>query len=315
MFLPDMAVQGILVLPLVPQVVALHRRQPVLSWLPGPDHLFWLPLLLPLVLPLVVDLTTAPIEHSPPVRALKAALISATVMPVVVLELAWAAGTNLLNARYATTLLVPAALLAGMALGRTSRGERTVLSMAVLLLCTSVYVGNLREFGNFSGAGSQDWRAAVAALDAHLLAYPDAPVLYRSGFVEEDGEPLGSPPPATRAPLRSPGQAPRERSLVPLTFRWDQPTRESYFEHSVGPALADAPAFFLLSLGATDAPQGSDYADRVGEWVRNRLPRRLERTDLLRRRHLRLVMFRVPSRVTDRANRSSAPPQGTATSP
>jgi hypothetical protein len=190
------------------------------------------------------------------------------------LEVAALAGMNLLNTRYFLSILVPGLLLAAAALTRIRPGE-VVAALVGFVIITG---GNLIETktltGTFSGTGSEDWRGAVTELTGRLTGTPDPLVLFRSGFVEEDAPPLGSPPAATLAPLRSPGRDAFEWPVRSLTFRWNTSAREEYFAHTLAPEVGRSSRFFVLS--AMSGAEQASYPDRFVLWVEENWPARFQ---------------------------------------
>jgi hypothetical protein len=98
----------------------------------------------------------------------------------------------------------------------------------------------------------------------------DALILFRSGFVEEDFIPLGSPPRGVFAPLRSPGRPPFPVAAVPLNFRWVHPERDAYFARVIAPKVEQSSGFFVI--GARGDATVGNYMDKVVAWVESRWP-------------------------------------------
>ena len=97
-------------------------------------------------------------------------------------------------------------------------------------------------------------------------------VLFRSGFVEEDVPPVGRPGEVTMAPLRSPGRPLFEWPVTSLTFRWDNPARQAYFDTVIAPAIEGRSRFFVLS--PTFSAEPATYVDQFMRWVEDTWPGR-----------------------------------------
>ena len=69
-----------------------------------------------------------------------------------------------------------------------------------------------------------------------------------------------APPPATRSPLRGPGQEAPTWNIIPLTFRWDIPLRSEYFDRVIREELDGVEEFYFLG-------RGGYYAEQLGEWI------------------------------------------------
>jgi hypothetical protein len=207
-------------------------------------------------------------------RPLRQSLLICLVVQIATLEVAALAGTNLLNWRYFISTMIPGVLLAGAALSRARKGEAVLVVLGFTFITAWSLLSAKRAAGTFSGIGYEDWRGAVTELSARLSSDPDPVVFFRSGFVEEDAAPLGPPPAATRAPLRSPGRQAFAAPVTSLTFRWGHPAREAYFEQTVRPLVTGTSRFFLLS--ARGAPGGVNYPDRFVRWVETKWPASFE---------------------------------------
>ena len=139
------------------------------------------------------------------------------VVTIGVLELGQLAGAQLVAARYLWPIIVPAAVVTGV---RTSslRGNDLVVALGAFCLITAgTHAKTFLSTGSASGIGVEDWRSATTALRQRTAGVPLL-VLYRSGFVEEDAEPLGSASPATLAPMRSPGEGRPAWDVLSLTY-------------------------------------------------------------------------------------------------
>ena len=232
------------------------------DWLPSPQHGDSALLLAPLVLPVALVLTGRHGEFAPVERV----LLWAIAAPIVLIELAWfTTGMNLVTARYLGQIVAPAAVLAGVCAVRLTAPERRLAAVSFLAITCGSYVQTWRATGSASGLGVEDWRTAVAET-RHLLRERPALVLYRSGFREEDLPPLGHPPPATRSPLRGPGDLPFPPGVASLTHTWQVAGRRRYFEEHLRPRVANAGRVIVLSQRAGLAE--GNYADLTAEWCR-----------------------------------------------
>lgn len=159
-------------------------------------------------------------------RAVIFSLMLGVVGHIAALEAAAAYDLSALMGRYLRVIIVPIALLAGANLSRL-RGTDLVLPIAVFVLPTAMLLVFTRHVsGNFTQAGFQDWRSAVDAMSQAEAKASGAPVLFRSGFAEDDAVTSGPLPPSQFAPLRSPLDhrfaylrmaSPRESSVLRAT--------------------------------------------------------------------------------------------------
>src|SRR5262249_25606783 len=117
-------------------------------------------------------------------------------------------GTNLLHSRYMIVIVVPAALLASRSFVQLPRYSASTTLLYWLIFIGVYFTMDFRFYGTCSRAGCQDWRNAVRCLDKFMRSEPKALVLYRAGFVEEDGLSKGQITPAALSPFRSPGHQP-----------------------------------------------------------------------------------------------------------
>lgn len=259
-----------------PQIFTLLARRGTLSWIDESNHLVFLQLLLPLVPAIVMGLTDPSHQRDANrvENALRRSLMVSIVFHVVTLEGAALAGMNLLSARYFLAILVPGLLLAAMALTQVCRAEMAAALLAFGIITGGTLILTKRETGTFSGNGYQNWKGAVDELSARVRSEQNPLILFRSGFVEEDVLPLGRPTSATLAPLRSPG---RDRFGAPvrsLTFRWNRPARQEYFEHSIAPEVTEASRFLLLS--STGGTEKTGYTDQFVKWIEDTWPAKFQ---------------------------------------
>jgi len=270
-FATDMLAIALLLAPTIPQLLAIVNRRDALSWAPARADLSAFTPFLPVVAIAVLALVAARRPHGTLTRHLMLSLWLAGAAQVGVLSLAGLAGTNLLALRFLIVALVPLTVLAGANLSRTHPGVRIAMLLAFLLLSARELRSSHQVFGSFSGAGFQPWREMVAALSEQLTVDPDAPVLFRSGFVEDDLPPLSEPAPMSLAPLRSPGHPSVHMNIVPLPFRWSNPHLDEYLDGYVRPRLTGRREFFFLGP-PTREPTIGTFAENLQRWVASRWP-------------------------------------------
>lgn len=174
-------------------------------------------------------------------------------------------GTNLIHWRYMQGALIAILLLAAGAVAVLNRYRGAVCIFVTVLLLATVMRLNQRAYGTVTQLGFEGWRQATQVLGDELRGDTLTPVLYRSGFIEENHLPLGSPVPATRAPLRSPGSEMPDWNIIPLTATWELPEREAYFESEILDRLDVSSDFYLLS-------RSGRYASSVVDWIENARP-------------------------------------------
>jgi hypothetical protein len=174
-------------------------------------------------------------------------------------------GTNLIHWRYMQGALIAIVLLAAGASAVLNRYRGAVCIFVTVLLLATVMRLNQRVYGTVTQLGFEGWRQATQVLGDELRGDTLTPVLYRSGFIEENHLPLGSPVPATRAPLRSPGSEMPDWNIIPLTATWELPEREAYFESEILDRLDVSSDFYLLS-------RSGRYASSVVDWIENARP-------------------------------------------
>jgi len=280
-FVTDVALQLVLVGLCAPQILALFTRRGTLSWIDQPTYTVFLEPLLALVGGIVVGLSQ-PRRRGDAGRmdaALATALLICVLFHIVIIESASIVGMNLLTNRYFVSILIPAILFAAIALARGSTGEIVAILTVFALSTAAALVFTKKATGTFSGLGVENWRGAVSDLSGRIRNEPEPLVFFRSGFVEEDVIPLGTPPVTTRAPLRSPGAKPFAASVIPLNYRWLHPLREQYFDERIAPLVSTASHFFVL--GAKGEPSVGNYTGHFARWVESKWPSRFAvvRTD------------------------------------
>ena len=263
-FRKDLFVHALLVSLSLPQLVHLFLRRGSLDWMVDVQHFAVLILIMPYWIALALGATVARPRNRTTNAAQHALWISIvfSLLALVGLNLL---GVNLFHWRYLQGVLIPVLFLAAGALGRMSR----IALLTTVLWTGAVFGLNLRAAnigsGSFTRLGEEDWRQAVSVLDEEIGHQDKVPVLFRSGFVEDDELPLGSPGPATRAPLRSPGRQVPEWDIIPLTYRWETPEREEYFNSVILTRLDGAAEFYCLA-------QTGSYASALVDWVEETWP-------------------------------------------
>ena len=258
----------------IPQLAALWQRRGGLSWLGEPDWSAWLQDVLPLLPLALTALCVNRRGCQNENRTVEAALWITIVTPPALLGLLALRGTNLIEGRYLFGILIPATLLAARALA-TLRFSQKVLPSAYWALVTLLYfAAQVSVTGSLSGAGRQDWRSAIAYIEHRNAAGQATPVLFRSGFVEQDRVLSGDVPNVILAPLRSPRQALPPWKVVPLTYRWEHlPGREQYFLRSVLPRVRDSDEFYFLGCRCYNDWTGN-YTRLFRNWLEKTLPGR-----------------------------------------
>jgi Dolichyl-phosphate-mannose-protein mannosyltransferase len=286
----DLLLIGALLLPTLPQWLSLTTRRGSLAWsTSGPTIGAFGPVLPFLAIGLLALLARR--RDSDRVRpAIVLALWLAVATQVGLLALATIVGVNLLIPRFLIVAIVPASIVAGVGLSRLGLPIGVVITTTVLALAARDVRMNHRVIDSFSGAGFQQWREAVDDLATEIRAHPDAPVLYRSGFVEDDLPPLSEPAPMSLAPLRSPGhQAPRLRILL-MPFRWSNPQRMEYMDAEIAPQLSQTRQFFFVGPPITEPDAGS-FTENLQAFVRTRWPNRFRVSTVSSLRGLVLLRF------------------------
>ena len=298
----DAGIQLLLVLPWWSHFRSLWGRRGALDWLGTPDYLASFEFLGPLIVVALAGCvgarsegrTTKPREAAG--RAMEMTFWLAVVGQVVLLSVLALAGTNLLARRYLIVTILPAAVLGAIGLLRLA-GRLALLPGLYWLVVSGFFFGaHFAVSGSFSRAGHQDWRRAVGRLDELLQQEPRAPVLYRPGFVEDEGWIDGAASSVSFAPLRSPGLQPPSWEVTPLTYRWGgAPGRAEYFQRVVRPAIESSSRFFLLTCRNCYSETTGDYPSGVINWVRQQFPGRFTVQHLQAGRGMLLVFFSAES--------------------
>jgi len=246
------------------------------------------PLLMPAA-PAVADLVGARRRVGPAAGGTLWILLVATTGVYVALDLT---GVHLLAMRYLLPLALPAALVSGLVLART-RTVPAILLWTVVLALTVAQASVVRAASGLPNLRpNQDWRRAVAVLQLELDDHPGAPVLYRSGFVEDDRSD-GARSSFVNSPLRSPGRAPLVANLVPLTWSWSAAT-ERRLESTVRAAVEEATVFYVLSCDCDTRATGP-YVAMLREWIDRQFGERFAATELDGGRNIVLIRFEAPA--------------------
>jgi hypothetical protein len=276
----DGTVQLALVAPCTAKMLALAPRRGAISWIPDFNYAVLLEPIWPLLVGIGIGVAQLVRRDDTSVpRALRTALLICVACQGAAIAAAALAGINLLSGRYLSSMLIPTVVFVGTTLARASPAPVMATLIIFAVATGSVFARTKESRGSFSGLGYQDWRAAVDDLTARIGGDQNALVLFRSGFVEEDFIPLGSPPPGVFAPLRSPGRPRFPVAAVPLNFRWAHPDRGEYFDRVIAPRVERSTGFFVI--GARGDATVGNYMTRVVDWVESRWPARyrVRRTD------------------------------------
>jgi uncharacterized membrane protein len=273
-FALDVSVQAVAALPAAPHLLSLFGRRGELDWIRGTRATFLAQLLLPLLIPAIPAIRDALRRGwiSSPASSWDRFAWIALATTVVLPALLSAVGVHLLATRYMLPVVFPIVLVAGLGLARA--GEGAGLRAFALFLVFSVLIARTTyvNTGLYSLRPNQDWRMAVEVLNEETARHPDAPVLYRSGFVEDDLLDRRHMS-FSLAPLRSPGRALPSWSIVPLTWSWSEAERTGYLESRVVPLVEQARTFYVLSCDCY-TPYTGAYLPLVVDWVEQRFPGR-----------------------------------------
>ena len=275
-FIRDVALQLLLVSWGVRQVFQLWSRRVELAWLGDPKYLAFFETIGPFIIAGSAGFFFR--RFSPQSgfqRTLVMALGITLFTQIVCLELLAYFGVNLLERRYLAPIIIPAVLIGAIALEWTPRQVVTIPLAYWLLFISVSFAMNFKAYGSFSTAGFQDWRQAVQCVEKLTRADGKAPVLYRSGFVEEDHSTHGRlTPKVTFAPLQSPQKPAISWNLVPLTYTWSKLEREEHFNHSIGLVLRGASVFYFLTCAGCFNEATGKYPELLREWVEKKFPAR-----------------------------------------
>ncbi len=277
-------------LPAWPYFQASTARTQHITWLATPHHGDIMALLGPVVLPIAIDLIT---PSRDPRDARTIALMASVGGVILALESALLLHATVVSARYLEPIVVPAAILAGAALSRLSARDASMTVVAFLAINGSNAGRAFLATGTFSGLGVEDWRSASYAAREAVASYGATVILLRSGFAEESFPVPGHAPPAARAVLDVPGQAPIRADIVSLTYRWSEPARAEYFASVVAPRIVTAPALVVVAQHATDAD--GVYGDHVAAWIRDMFGTAFKPGRLIEVRGVDVLLFTRPA--------------------
>jgi hypothetical protein len=197
-------------------------------------------------------------------------------------------GANVIHWRYTQGGLVIIILLSAASFAVVNRYAAAVAIVVGALFLVTALERAKAAYGTYTLKGFEDWRQATEVLGAALRGDTLTPVLFRSGFAEENEVPLGSPVTTTRAPLRGPGRVAPNWHVVSLTASWDHPEREAYFADEVLPQLDAADTFYLLS-------RSRRYAAKLVGWVEEARPGSFETRTQAFGRVVLITFIRSPS--------------------
>jgi hypothetical protein len=285
----DAVIQIIIASSCLLHVISLWNRRNGLSWLGPPNYLTLFELIGPFFIIAIISLM---LRFRGQVSVFQAAMvrvlwITFLVHSCLIYLLAYT-GTNFLHPRYMVVLIIPIIILAAGALTKLPSQLNIAPMLYWLSFIGALFLFNFSNYGAFSRAGFQDWKTAVSCLDQFVGRDPEAIVLYRSGFVEEDefgGEKIST---AVLAPLRSLTQ---EAKLIGLTYSWDKSWREDYFTRVVEPVIDRAPIFYFLTCAGCFNQATGQYTENLTAWVEQKFPGRFQRTVLHVGRGITLLRF------------------------
>ena len=270
----DVLLQVVLSAPAASQLIALWRRKSDISWIDGVDLESAMADLRP---ELVLLVAAAAAAWTLSREKLKSPLVGlcaiCAVTPPLVLTLLAQAGTNLVTSRYIFGVLVPLCLLTAYCVLQAPL-KLGVFGWLGWGFYSLTWLGSsYSQAGSLSGLGRFDWRTAVARMADEVNSTPRAPVLYRSGFIEDDLALLRREvPEAVWAPLRSPGQMQPRLNTIPVSHNWVADGREEYFRQVVKPAIAGQQMFYYLSCDCSGGPRSVRYGEHLALWVARELP-------------------------------------------
>lgn len=264
----DVAAMALLGSPLISQVLSLWGRRGELLWVSAINYNQLLVPFLPIAVLVLGGLAAGAFRswRTHLEGSFNLLILAAVAQPVTLLAMAYG-GTNLFVSRYIAGGLVAACVLAGVALAVVPTGLTYVswlgwTGATGLMLLLTVF-------------GGTDWRAATAEIGRQLRNDRSAPVLFRSGFIEDDQRAYGRQvSTALLSPLRSPGQKQPAWNLVPLTYNWDLAGREEYLERVIPSAIKGHDVFYYLSCECGAGPPSRNYARRLTAWIAERFGNR-----------------------------------------
>lgn len=288
----DVAAMSLLAAPLFPQVLALWSRRGELLWIPEINYTgIWVPFLPPAALIAGGLAAGAYLVRRPRLDgSFKLLILAAAAAPVTLLAVAYV-GPNLISPRYMAAGVVPACVLAGVAIALVPTRLTYVSWLGWAGLNGVMLLAGFAQAGTFTRMGG-DWRGATEEIDRQLQNHRSAPVLFRSGFIEDDQRAYGREvSSALLSPLRSPGEPAPTWNLVPLTYSWDFEAREDYFERTIPAAIEGHDVFYYLSCDCGSGPPSADYAQRLTDWVAERFGNRFRAEPLDVRRGMITIRF------------------------
>ena len=291
-FAVDIGLQLLIVSWSVPQMVGLWSRRSGLSWLGSAEYLAFVELIAPFV---VLALAPYICGKQPAIstfeKAMNWVLWLSIGGQISALYLLAYFGVNLLHARYMMTIVIPAALLASQGFVRLPLYLAAVPLAYLLFFVGGSLIIDFNVYGSFSAVGVQDWRKATNCLDNLIRSEPGTPVLYRSGFVEEDGLIDGRMSTAMLSPLRSPGRQPVAWNLVELTYSWDKPGRDAYFARVVEPAIQRADRFYYVTCTGCFNKMTGQYTADIISWIEKKFPGSFQTESIPAGRGITLIRF------------------------
>src|SRR5262249_23925435 len=249
-FALDVGAQVVLVSWCFPQIFQLWSRRESLSWLGFTNYLIFFELIGPfVVIALAPYLSGKRLVASDFQQGMAWVLGLAIGAQVGFLYLLAYFGTNRRHPRYMIVIVVPAALLASRSFVQLPRYSASTTLLYWLIFVGVYFIMDFRFYGTFNRVGFQDWRNALVCLDKLMRSEPKALVLYRAGFVEEDGLIKGQITPAALSPLRSPGHQPVSWNLIQLTYSWISRVAKTILSDSLNLPSIACP-FFIFFLSA-----------------------------------------------------------------
>jgi hypothetical protein len=271
-------------------VMSLWNRRDSLTWLGPPNYLALFELIGPFFIIAIIPLM---VRFRGQVSAFQNAMVRVLWVTFVVqaslLYLLAYAGTNLLHPRYMIVLIIPIVILAAAALPKLPAHLNIAPMLYWLSFIGALFLINFTSYGAFSRAGFQDWKTAVSCLDQFVRRDPEAIVLYRSGFVEEDEFRREKISTAVVAPVKT--LTLQEARLIGLTYSWDKSWREDYFTRVVEPAIDRAHVFYFLTCAGCFNQATGQYPENLTAWVELKFPGKFQRTVLQVGRGITLLRF------------------------
>jgi hypothetical protein len=268
-FVQDSAVIAVLCAPAFGHLHSLWVRRGDISPLPEPNYDFYAPLLGPSAVSVAVALVCMRFRWGRVGPRLAAAIIAVGV-PLVFLSALPAVGVNLMSARYGLPAVLGGVFCAAGALSHVA--WRPAAFGTALFISTAVVIPLAEHSLTLVVTIPQEWRSVRSVLEHVVSARPAVPVLYRSGFVEQDGAMNRRLAGVHTAPLRPPGFEPLEVRLIPMTYTWSAATQgdDLHLRTLVVPAVENADEFYFVS-SINYSPKTGEYAKELTAWLRSRL--------------------------------------------